>query len=430
MRVSILGACGRIGLPLSHIVAKAGHLTVGIDPNYSIGKMAQYVSTTFPYVEKGMSYSEKNSWNESFSQIQFTYEYASLNTAEVVIVIIGTPVDGENNPRVENIIKLFDDVIIPRMKKGQLVILRSTVSPGITDLLCSKMEKERQWKEGEDFHLVFAPERVSQGNSVEEISKFPQLIGSFSETSAEKAAWFFETLGVKEFEYLTPREAEYGKLITNMYRYVNIAFANELYMITSRDNVDIHKVIESANKNYPRMNMMLPGPNAAGPCLFKDGKLLTENVPYVDLINAAFNINEGMPQHVFDLVKEKSLVPLKSVAIFGMTFKKDNDDIRFSESYKLKKILKKKGINVVEVDGHLPNKSWMDQIEELSKIEAIIIMTPHTDLVEDFQTMMDKCNPKNIIIADVWKCLPKSLPCLSKNASQTKNGIYHGVNNG
>jgi nucleotide sugar dehydrogenase len=424
MRVSILGACGRIGLPLSYIAAKAGHQTTGIDPLYNVGKMAQYVTSTFPYVERGMSYSEKHIWGPDFEKIEFTNQYMSLNTAEVIIVIIGTPVDAENNPRVENIIKLFDDDIIPRTKKGQLIILRSTVSPGITDLIIDRIEDKTNWKVGEDFYLVFAPERVSQGHSLEEISIFPQLIGSHDEASANAATQFFTTLGVNEFEYLTPKEAEYGKLITNMYRYVNIAFANEMYMLASRENVDIHKVITAANKNYPRMNMMYPGPNAAGPCLFKDGKLLTENVPYVDLISAAFNINEGMPQHVFNLVDQHKTEKLKSIAIFGMTFKKDNDDIRFSESYKLKKILIKKGIKAVEVDGHLPNKSWLDQIEDLSKVQAIIIMTPHTDLIEDFEKIIETCKMHNVMIVDAWKCLPKNLPNIDYAYFDNDNGVY------
>jgi UDP-N-acetyl-D-mannosaminuronate dehydrogenase len=115
---------------------------------------------------------------------------------------------------------------------------------------------------------------------------------------------------------------------------------------------------------------------------------------------------------------------LKSIAIFGMTFKKDNDDIRFSESYKLKKILIKKGIKAVEVDGHLPNKSWLDQIEDLSKVQAIIIMTPHTDLIEDFEKIIETCKMHNVMIVDAWKCLPKNLPNIDYAYFDNDNGVY------
>jgi len=424
MKVSVLGACGRIGLPLTWIIANAGHKVFAIDPQFTIGYKCQDPDMPFPYVEDGFKAANMKEWKEPFQKnVDFTSLYVNIDESDVIVVIIGTPVDGENNPRIENIVSLFKDVIIPRTKEGTLVILRSTVSPGVTDLIKNMYEEQRPFlREGVNYSLVFAPERVSQGHSIAETPELPQLIGAFSDSGFNKAKNFFRSLGVLIAMRLTPREAEYGKLITNMYRYVNIALANEFYMIAARQGVDAHKVITTANFNYPRMHMPLPGPNAAGPCLFKDGKLLVQDVPYGDLINVAFHINEGMPQFMFNLMMEKAQtdrIRIKTVVILGMSFKPGNDDIRFSASYKLKKILKKNGINVLEVDPYDPSKilrgTPQPTIKEIQSADAFVVMTPHIDVITYFIDVVSILGiDDEVIIVDGWKSI----------TNKSTNGVY------
>ena len=414
-KVAIIGACGRIGLPLTYLVARAGYDVTAIDLNKDIPRWVTADDEPFPYIEHGMrddlgDYDFK--WKRIYRErVNFTTEYNNLFAMDYIVVIVGTPVDGENNPRVENIIELFDRHIIPQLNT-QTVILRSTVFPGMTDVLYKRIQDARpELQEGLDYSLVFAPERVSQGHSLRETSQLPQLIGVYSDKSLFSASEFFRELGVEKELRLSPMEAEYGKLITNMYRYVNIAFANEVYMMTADKPVNIHKVITAANYDYPRMNMPKPGPNAAGPCLFKDGKLLVDDTPYGDLINVAFHINEGMPKFVYNLgmkhAKDKNK-PIKKVAIVGMTFKRGIDDIRFSSSYKLKKILVRNGIEVVEYDPYLKKT-------EIEPVDMVFIMTPHDhsgEAAREFIKVSDKC-----IIVDAWK---------SSGLARTEgyNGVY------
>ncbi len=416
-KVAIIGACGRIGLPLTYLVARAGYEVTAIDLNKDIPRWVTADNEPFPYIEhglrddEGLNYDFK--WKRVYQErVNFTTEYNNLFAMDYIVVIVGTPVDGENNPRVENIIELFDRHIIPQLNT-QTVILRSTVFPGMTDVLLKRIEEARRPEilEGFDYSLVFAPERVSQGRSLYETSKLPQLIGAYHDFSYTRAVEFFHELGVEKKLRLTPMEAEYGKLITNMYRYVNIAFANEVYMMTADKPVNIHKVIEAANIDYPRMDMPKPGPNAAGPCLFKDGKLLVDDTPYGDLINVAFHINEGMPKFVYNLgmkfAKDRNK-PIKKVAIVGMTFKRGIDDTRFSSSYKLKKILARNGIKVVEYDPYLKKI-------EIEPVDMIFLMTPHdysAIAVKKFMEVSNSC-----IVVDAWKSTGMAW-------TQSYNGVY------
>ena len=161
----------------------------------------------------------------------------------------------------DDLFKFVDDVLIPQMSGGQLIILRSTVAPGTTEVIRDRIERTKGWNEGSDFYLVFCPERVVQGKGIVETHKLPQLIGAFSDESYEVARKFFRTFVDNKLFKLTPREAEIGKLMTNMYRYINFAFANEFWMIAEKHGVDIDKVIDACNYEYPRLQVPHPGPN-------------------------------------------------------------------------------------------------------------------------------------------------------------------------
>ena len=163
----------------------------------------------------------------------------------------------------------------PNIPDGQLIVLRSTVSPRTTELLRVVLEEGSGKKEGEDFHLVFAPERVLQTRAVEEIQALPQIVGSFNEAGFLAAQKFFGRFVEKRCIRLTPVEAELGKLITNMYRYVSFAVANEFYMICDSYGANSHAVIAACNEDYARLDLPRPGPNVGGPVPVQ-GRLLPD----------------------------------------------------------------------------------------------------------------------------------------------------------
>lgn len=404
MNVAVIGAGGHVGLPFSLVVANAGHKVYGIERNEEL--CLKLNSGKVPYVEHGAPEILNKQLDKS--NIEFTINPTFINKCDVVAIMLGTPVDAENNPRLDDLFDFVDYTLIPYMKEGSIIILRSTVSPGTTEVLRNRISEKTDWIEGEDFHLVFCPERVLQTKGIEETSKLPQLIGAFNENSFNKAKDFFKTFVDNDLLFLTPREAEFAKIITNMYRYVTFAFANEMWMLGEKQGVDIHKVISSANHKYERMSVPMPGPNVGGPCLFKDGRFLLQDVPYVDLIQTSFIINEGMPDYIFNKIKEMNPY-IQNVLILGAAFKANCDDTRNSLAYKMKKVCKKHGVEPYLTDPYVVNTKHPPDVKDF---DAVIVMTPH----DEFKDLSVKNFNDHCIIADVWKFFDES--------KQTVSGFY------
>jgi UDP-N-acetyl-D-mannosaminuronic acid dehydrogenase len=410
MRVAVIGAAGHVGFPFSLIVADAGHDVIGIDINHHMCNMLN--SGFIPYIEHGAPVVFDRVRNNQ--KIHFTPDSSQMMDCDVIAIMMGTPVDGEGNPRLDDILDFVSYDLVAHIKPGALIILRSTVSPGTTEIIRKVIAKEASLVEGRDYHLVFCPERVAQSHSIEETKKFPQLIGAFSETSFKIAETFFKTFVDNVCFHLTPREAEVGKLITNMYRYVSFALANEFYMIADKQGVDIHKVINAANHDYGRMAVPLPGPNVGGPCLFKDGKFLLTDIHFSDLIQTSFHINEGMPDYVFNRIK--SMNPnLNRILVLGLAFKADCDDTRNSLSYKFMKVCKKNGVDTHAIDPFVVGNNLSPDEIVKSMYDAVVLMTPHKQFKEQHMEWIRGLK-NDCIIADVWKSWPVS--------ERFHNGIY------
>jgi UDP-N-acetyl-D-mannosaminuronic acid dehydrogenase len=401
MKVAVIGAGGHVGFPFSCVIANAGHTVYGIDINQiAVDELNKGI---VPYIEEGAEDILRENLNKE--RLLFTTDFDFIKDVDVVAIMIGTPVDGEGNARLDDLFDFLDTDLIPRMKRGQLIVLRSTVSPGTTEVVRKHINNTKQWVEGIDYYLVFCPERVVQGRSIIETTKLPQIVGASTSVSFTAAKLFFGTFINNEMFHLTPKEAEIGKLMTNMYRYVTFAFANEMWMIGEKHGVNIDKVIDACNYDYPRMDVPHPGPNVGGPCLFKDGKFLLSDIPFGDLINTSFLINEGMPDYVFNRIREIN-PQINKVLILGATFKKDCDDTRNSLSYKMKKVCKKHGVTAYMWDPYVEQSNEDKKMFlEGTVIDAVIVMTPHTEFektwyIEQFQ--------KNCIVADLWKLFPES----------------------
>lgn len=406
MNVAVIGACGHVGLPFSLVCARAGHKVYGIDVNEEL--INEVESGYFPYIEDG---GERILHDQLKSKrIEFTVNPSHIKECDVVAIMLGTPVDHENNPRLDALFDFVDHTLVPFMKKGVLLLLRSTVAPGTTELVRDRIKRKSGWIEGLDYHLVFCPERVLQGKSIEETETLPQIVGAFSTVSYAIARDFNKTYNSNDQLYLTPREAEIGKLMTNMYRYVTFALANEFWIIGEKQGVNIEKVTKAINFNYKRMDLPLPGPNVGGPCLFKDGRFLLSDIPFGDLIQTSFLINEGMPDYIFNRIR--LLQPeIKKVLILGAAFKANCDDTRNSLSFKMKKVCIKHGAEVDMIDPIADKQLPMAKFNN-NDYDAVVVMTPHSVFrLTDLSTFSKDC-----IMADVWKFFDTS--------KDTQSGIY------
>jgi UDP-N-acetyl-D-mannosaminuronic acid dehydrogenase len=390
-KVAVIGAAGHVGLPLALVLADHGNDVVGIDINESA--VEEINGGSMPFYEEGADTLLKKSLISG--NFRMTTDLSRVEKSDVIVIILGTPVDENFNPILSGLVRLIDN-LCPFLHRGQQIILRSTVSPGTTDRVKKTIERKTGLVEGEDFDLVYAPERVLQGKAISEIKHLPHIIGAYNEVSFERISGFFDTFSDASRHHVKPVEAEIGKLITNMTRYVNFALANEFHMIADLHGANVNRIIDVCNDDYPRLHLPGPGPNVGGPCLFKDGWFLIEKVPFNDLIVTSFRINEGMPaQIVTKLEKDDSI---ESVAILGMAFKANSDDTRNSVSFKLKKQLEFRGYDVRCVDPHVPG---YDDWSALEGVDALVLMTPHKEFADLAGVMQRVKNPEALVV-DIW----------------------------
>jgi len=256
---------------------------------------------------------------------------------------------------------------------GQLIVLRSTLYPGVTALVEKVVERL-----GLKLDVAFCPERIAEGKAMTELFELPQIVSGRTGDAAERAEKLFRNL-TEQIVHLAPEEAELAKLFTNTWRYLRFAIANQLFMIANDYGADFEKIRAALAFDYPRA-ADLPGPGfAAGPCLFKDTMQLAafNNNNFV-LGHAAMSVNEGLPLYLVARLEKQYDLSSLTVGILGMAFKAESDDIRSSLSYKLKRILKFKAGGVLCTDPHVTVDRELVPLEEvLDQADLLIVGAPH-----------------------------------------------------
>lgn len=365
--VVIVGGCGHVGLPLALSLAEAGY-SVGIE-DIDAAKIEQVRAGKVPFVESGAG--ELLRKLLPTGSLVFASDPSLLKRTGVVIVVIGTPIDEFMNPSVRIFDRVVDD-LAPQLRDGCLVVLRSTVYPGTTESV-----EKRLRAAGANADVVFCPERIAEGHALEEIKSLPQLIGANNDIAFEKAAKLFEPLHV-EVVRTTPLEAELAKLLTNTWRYMKFAIANQFFQIVHRSGMDYNRVLDAIRHNYPRA-ADLPGPGfAAGPCLLKDTMQLSAFTPdHFPMGQAAMQINEGLPNYIVDTLNSRKPLGGRTLGILGMAFKGESDDPRASLSYKVRKLAAFKGARVLCTDPYVPDKSFLPADQVISESDVLVIGAPH-----------------------------------------------------
>ena len=391
IKVAVIGAGGHVGLPFSLALTRANFHVIGVDTDAE--RCREVMNGRVGFVEEGAETALSSARRKGL--LMMTTVLDDARAASVLVVIVGTPVDEHLNPVQRPLLSLVER-IGAQLRHGQLIVLRSTVAPGTTERVREVLQAESGLVEGQDFHLVMAPDRSQQGRTLKEIVSLPQIIGAFSDDGFEVARSFFRRLVRAPCLQLTPIEAEIGKLITNMTRYTMFALANEYYLLADELGGNIHRIFDACNRDYPRLDLPDPGPNVGGPCLYKDGFFLVNHVPYAELISTSFKINEFMPQHI--IRKISAIEGARKIAILGMTFKADSDDIRNSLSFRLRKGLEASGYEVACYDPYVPR--WADPAN-IRASHVAVLMTPHTEFasLERVASLID--NP-NCVMVDIW----------------------------
>ena len=372
LNVVVVGGCGHVGLPLGVALAEVGLNVALLDTSPEAVKTVN--DGRAPFLEPGLAEALQHS--RAAGKLVATCNPTCVGTADAVVIVIGTPVDEHLNPDPNAVVAAIG-AIADRMRDGQLVVLRSTVYPGVTDLVARNLSDR-----GLDVDVAFCPERIAEGMAMEELRSLPQIVGASTDSARLRARELFGHLAHDLID-TTPREAELAKLFTNTWRYIKFATANQFMMIANDHGLDFERIRHAITHEYPRAADM-PGPGfAAGPCLFKDTmQLAAFNDNGFQLGHAAMLVNEGLPLYVVSQLEKQYDLADMTVGILGMSFKAESDDTRSSLSYKLKRILRFKAKQVLCTDPYVAettDSSLVDLETVLEQADILVIGAPHPE---------------------------------------------------
>jgi UDP-N-acetyl-D-mannosaminuronic acid dehydrogenase len=370
--VVIIGGCGRVGLPLGIALASRGLLVTLYDINATA--VATVNAGTMPFAEDGADAMLADVVGAG--RLVATTEPSSVSAAEHLVVVVGTPVDEHLNPDLAAVPRALERCA-EYLVDGQLVILRSTIYPGVT-ALTEKLLQDR----GIDVDVAFCPERIAEGKALTELFELPQIVAGRTERSAERATKFFRNL-TEQIVPLAPEEAELAKLFTNTWRYIKFATANQFWMMANDFGLDYARIRHAITFDYPRAaDVPMPG-FAAGPCLLKDTmQLAAFNQNNFILGHSAMLINEGLPLYLVSRLEDRFDLAGATVGILGMSFKAGSDDPRESLAFKLRKILTMKAKAVLCTDPYLADERFRPLDEVMKQADLLVIATPHREYAE------------------------------------------------
>jgi UDP-N-acetyl-D-mannosaminuronic acid dehydrogenase len=366
--VVIVGGCGRVGLPLGMSFARKGYQVHLVDTCKE--RVADVNQGRMPFQEDEAEVLLGRLVESGL--VKASGDPALLEHASAIIITIGTPVKEYLDPSIGEFDRAMAG-LLEHVRGGQLVVLRSTVFPGVTDRLARQLERAGH----SDVDLAYCPERIVQGKSLHELERLPQLVAGTSARAAERAACLFSQICPKVI-FLTPIEAELAKLFCNAWRYINFAISNQFYVMASHFGVNFQRIHQALREDYPRMESFARAGFAAGPCLVKDTMQLGAfNHGSFALGQAAMMVNEGLPYLVVQEVKKNYPLADMTVGILGMAFKPDSDDPRDSLSYKLRKVLLLECREVLCTDPYVPDAGLTPLAEVLDQADLLVVATPH-----------------------------------------------------
>ncbi|MBO0901205.1 UDP-N-acetyl-D-mannosamine dehydrogenase [Cellulomonas sp. zg-ZUI22] len=373
--VAVIGL-GYIGLPTAAILATHGAEVIGVDVNQATVDAVNRGEV--PFVEPDLEISVAGAVSQGRLR-------ADVKTppADVFVVAVPTPFADDHAADL-SYIEAAADALAPQLQGGELVILESTSPPGATQhmadrILAARPDLSLHGRAGRPVvHFAHCPERVLPGRVMVELVTNDRIVGGLTRVAAEKARDLYATFCKGEIMLTDAKTAEMAKLVENSFRDVNIAFANELSMISDKLAIDVWELIELAN-HHPRVNILQPGPGVGGHCIAVDPWFIVSSAPdEARLIRTAREVNDDKPERVISKVVQKAeRFRAPRIAALGLAFKPDIDDLRESPARRivaeLAKRLPEAQIDVVEphIDA-LPNElSLLDHVDLVTLEKAV-----------------------------------------------------------
>ena len=392
--VSIVGL-GRIGLPLALSFADRGLATIGVDRDHA--RIESVKAGVMPFEERGTQ--ELLERVRGGHRLHLSERIEDAADARHIVLTLGTPSLSHIEIDITEI-RTALDALLPVLRPGHVIVLRSTVAPGTTDFVAGYVEQQRGLAVGRDVFVAHAPERIAENHVIEEIATLPHIVGGVDDESTERVARLFEVFGSR-IERTTPVQAELAKIWTNIYRYANFALPNLLMMNCEQYGANVFEVIDLVNHDYPRGGIAAPG-LTGGTCLRKEFAFSEERSSAPGMLMSVSRVNESVPLFLVEGIKTRvgSLRGHK-VAVLGLTFKRDSDDLRDSLSAKLIRLLERELAEVATHDPHtpLPDPGLEDAVNGAA---VVVVATNHSEFSEPVTLRTVAQRAPGALVVDPW----------------------------
>ena len=392
--VSVVGL-GRVGLPLALSFADRGLSTIGVDRDSArVGSVRDGV---MPFQERGTQELLERVRGGDLLALSERIEDAA--EARYIVLTLGTPSFSHIEIDISDIRSALD-TLLPVLRPGHHIVLRSTVAPGTTEFVAGYVEQQRGLEVGREVFVAHAPERIAENHFVEEIETLPHIVGGVDEESTDRVARLFEVFGSR-IERTTPVQAELAKIWTNIFRYANFALPNLLMMNCEQYGANVFEVIDLINRDYPRGGIAAPG-LTGGTCLRKDFAFSEERSNAPGMLMSVSRVNESVPLFLVEGIKSRlGALRGRKVAVLGLTFKRDSDDLRDSLSEKLIRLLERELAEVATHDPHapLPDPGLEDAVAGAA---AVVVATNHSEFSQPavLRTVAERA--PGALVVDPW----------------------------
>lgn len=400
IRACVMGL-GYVGLTLALEFVRAGYRVVGLDTDSSLVRNLREAKSHILDVS-----SESLASALGTDRLEFTCDHRVLAEVDVVSICVATPLGKSGDPDLSFVHSAVERIRRHR-RRGQLYILESTTYPGATEEIVLPALLERDWEVGEDFYLVYSPERVDPGNARYTMRDIPKIVGGVTQKCADCACTLYEGAVERTVRVASPRVAEMVKLLENTFRSVNIALVNEMAKICHALGLDVWEVIEAAKTKPFGFMSFYPGPGPGGHCIPVDPVYLSWKSRQAGFkarfIELADEVNKSMPRFIVELtskaLKESGkALEGSNVLLAGVTYKADVADIRESPAFDVWLHLERLGANVFYSDPHVPEidappigaSSQSISAGSLQAYDCVVVLANHKSL--DRECIYDHAN--------------------------------------
>jgi nucleotide sugar dehydrogenase len=412
---------GYVGLPMAVRSKEVGYEVFGVDLDVRKNEL----------INKGVSPIEEKYIQDNLPSfpVKATNDPSVVREADIVLICVPTPVDEFYNPDLTPVIKASESVA-GNLKKGALVVLESTVNPGVSEEIIRPIFEAAGHMVGKDVFIAHCPERVNPGDPKWNVSNLPRVVGSFDDEGLKLSLEYYQAISSGTIRPMKSiREAEAVKIVENSFRDINIAFVNELAKSFDCMDIDIKDVIEGASTKPFAFMAHYPSCGVGGHCIAVDPYYLIERAKRAGFdhkfLKIAREINNSMPEYTVEKLQDAlNLVKLPlngtRVGVLGLAYKANVDDTRESPSFEIIKHLKSHMAEVETFDPYILERSSVKSLDELlGKSQAIVIATNHREFLESI-------TPKRLIDNGILVVIDGK-NCLDKKAFQESGLIYRGI---